>query len=109
IGLIALPDSPPVLLTMINTLTGMRIDLSSRKPIIANKTGGLSGKAIKPIAIRMINKVKRHVDLPIIEIGRASCRESARAWVDARSSQTKRRHSGGVSKPGVYARPERDR
>lgn len=56
-------------LTMINTLTGMRIDLSSRKPIIANKTGGLSGKAIKPIAIRMINEVKRHVDLPIIGMG----------------------------------------
>lgn len=56
-------------LTMINTLTGMRIDLDSRKPIIANQTGGLSGKAIKPIAIRMINEVKQHVNLPIIGMG----------------------------------------
>ena len=56
-------------LTMINTLTGMRIDLHTRKPIIANRTGGLSGAAVKPVAIRMINEVKRHVDLPIIGMG----------------------------------------
>lgn len=56
-------------LTMINTLTGMQINLQSRKPVIANKTGGLSGPAIKPIAIRMIYEVRQHVDLPIIGMG----------------------------------------
>lgn len=56
-------------LSMINTLTGMQIHLPSRKPLIANKTGGLSGAAIKPIAIRMIYEVKQHVDIPIIGMG----------------------------------------
>jgi dihydroorotate dehydrogenase (NAD+) catalytic subunit len=56
-------------LTMINTLLGMRIDVKSRKPVLANLTGGLSGPAIKPIAIRMIYQVSRAVDLPIIGMG----------------------------------------
>lgn len=56
-------------LTMINTLTGMRLDLQSKRPIIANKTGGLSGPAIKPIAIRMIYEVSQRVSIPIIGMG----------------------------------------
>ncbi|UOQ43110.1 dihydroorotate dehydrogenase [Halobacillus salinarum] len=56
-------------LSMINTLTGMRIDPKTRRPIIANKTGGLSGPAIKPVAIRMIYQVYEAVDLPIIGMG----------------------------------------
>jgi dihydroorotate dehydrogenase (NAD+) catalytic subunit len=56
-------------ITMINTLTGMRIDLKTRKPILANKTGGLSGPSIKPIAIKMIYEVSRAVDIPIIGMG----------------------------------------
>lgn len=56
-------------LTMINTLTGMQIHLPSKRPLIANKTGGLSGPAIKPIAIRMIYEVRQVVDLPIIGMG----------------------------------------
>ncbi|GGB45359.1 dihydroorotate dehydrogenase [Virgibacillus dakarensis] len=56
-------------LSMINTLTGMQIDLSSKRPLLANKTGGLSGQAIKPIAIRMIYEVKQHVSIPIIGMG----------------------------------------
>ncbi|HLR40432.1 MAG TPA: dihydroorotate dehydrogenase [Virgibacillus sp.] len=56
-------------LSMINTLTGMQIHLPSRKPLIANKTGGLSGAAIKPVAIRMVYEVKQHVDIPIIGMG----------------------------------------
>lgn len=56
-------------LSMINTLTGMQIHLPSKKPLIANKTGGLSGPAIKPIAIRMIYEVKQHVSIPIIGMG----------------------------------------
>src|SRR5690625_6104945 len=56
-------------LTMINTLTGMKIHLPNRRPLIANKTGGLSGAAIKPIAIRMIYEVKQQVSIPIIGMG----------------------------------------
>lgn len=56
-------------ITMINTLTGMRIDLKTRKPILANKTGGLSGPAIKPVAIRMIYEVTRAVNIPVIGMG----------------------------------------
>lgn len=56
-------------LTMINTLTGMQIHLPTRRPLIANKTGGLSGSAIKPIAIRMIYEVRQQVSLPIIGMG----------------------------------------
>lgn len=56
-------------LSMINTLLGMRIDLKTRKPIIANGTGGLSGPAIKPVAIRMIHQVSQAVDIPIIGMG----------------------------------------
>lgn len=56
-------------LSMINTLLGMRIDLKTKKPIIANKTGGLSGPAIKPVAIRMIYEVSQQVNIPIIGMG----------------------------------------
>ncbi|TFB23271.1 dihydroorotate dehydrogenase [Filobacillus milosensis] len=56
-------------LSMINTLTGMAIDKQTRKPLIANETGGLSGPAIKPIAIRMIHQVREQTDLPIIGMG----------------------------------------
>lgn len=55
--------------TMINTLLGMRIDLKTRKPILANQTGGLSGPAIKPVAIRLINQVANVSNLPIIGMG----------------------------------------
>lgn len=56
-------------LTMINTLLGMRIDVKTGRPILANGTGGLSGPAIKPIAIRMIYEVSQAVSLPIIGMG----------------------------------------
>jgi len=56
-------------LSMINTLLGMRIDLKTEAPILANKMGGLSGAAIKPIAIRMIYEVSQAVTIPIIGMG----------------------------------------
>lgn len=56
-------------LSMINTLLGMRIDLRTKQPILANKSGGLSGPAIKPVAIRMIYEVSRQVEIPIIGMG----------------------------------------
>ncbi len=56
-------------LTMINTLVGMRLNVKTGKPIIANRTGGLSGPAIKPVAIRMIYEVSQKVSIPIIGMG----------------------------------------
>ncbi len=56
-------------LTMINTLIGMRLDLKTGKPVLANKSGGLSGPAIKPVAIRMIYEVSQQVNIPIIGMG----------------------------------------
>ncbi|WP_017727238.1 dihydroorotate dehydrogenase [Halalkalibacterium ligniniphilum] len=56
-------------LSMINTLLGMRIDVKRRKPILANGAGGLSGPAIKPVAIRMIHQVSQAVSIPIIGMG----------------------------------------
>ena len=54
---------------MINTLLGMRIDLKTKKPIIANKMGGFSGPAIKPVALRMIYQVYDAVNIPILGMG----------------------------------------
>ncbi|KIL20856.1 Dihydroorotate dehydrogenase, catalytic subunit [Bacillus safensis] len=56
-------------LTMINTLIGMRLDLKTGKPILANKTGGLSGPAVKPVAVRMVHEVSQEVSIPIIGMG----------------------------------------
>lgn len=56
-------------LSLINTLIGMQIDLHHRKPVLANRTGGLSGPAIKPVAVRMVYEVAKAVDLPIIGMG----------------------------------------
>jgi dihydroorotate dehydrogenase (NAD+) catalytic subunit len=54
---------------MINTLLGMKLDLKTAKPILANRSGGLSGPAIKPVAIRMIYEVSQNVSIPIIGMG----------------------------------------
>ncbi len=56
-------------ITMINTLIGMRLDERTGKPVIANQTGGLSGPAVKPVAIRMVYEVSQATDLPIIGMG----------------------------------------
>lgn len=56
-------------ISMINTLMGMRIDLKTKKPVIANKSGGFSGPAIKPVALSMIYKVYETVKIPIIGMG----------------------------------------
>ena len=56
-------------ISMINTMLGMRIDLRTKKPIIANKMGGFSGPAIKPVALRMVYQVYEAVSIPIIGMG----------------------------------------
>ena len=55
--------------SLINTLLGMKIDVNTRKPVLANNTGGLSGPAIKPIAVRMVYQVSKAVKIPIMGMG----------------------------------------
>ena len=61
--------------TLVNTLYGMRIDIARRKPAIANKYGGYSGKAVFPIAMRIVNQVKNACKVPIMGCGGVSCAE----------------------------------
>ena len=61
--------------SLINTLLGMRIDLKKKKPLLANGTGGLSGSAILPLAVRMVYQVYKAVKIPIVGMGGVSCAE----------------------------------
>ncbi len=64
-------------LSLINTLTGMRIDIRTRRPILRNNTGGLSGPAVFPVAVRMVHEVYRAVKLPIVGMGGIATWEDA--------------------------------
>ena len=64
-------------LSLINTITGMKIDIHKRAFAVANKTGGLSGPAIKPVAVRMVYQVANAVKLPIIGMGGIMCADDA--------------------------------
>lgn len=55
--------------SLINTLLGMKIDINKRKPVLANNAGGLSGPAIKPVAVRMVYQVAQAVNIPILGMG----------------------------------------
>ena len=70
-------------LSLINTLTGMKIDIHRRSFAIANKTGGLSGPAIKPVAVRMVYQVANAVKLPIIGMGGIASAEDALEFIMA--------------------------
>ena len=63
--------------SLINTLTGMKIDINRRQFVIANKTGGVSGPAIHPIAVRMVYQVANAINLPIIGMGGIASAEDA--------------------------------
>ncbi|MDL2329677.1 dihydroorotate dehydrogenase [Desulfosarcina sp. OttesenSCG-928-A07] len=65
----AVEDAGADSLSVINTLTGMAVDLATRKPKLANITGGLSGPAIKPIALRMVFQVVHAVKIPVVGVG----------------------------------------
>jgi dihydroorotate dehydrogenase (NAD+) catalytic subunit len=73
----ACADADADALSLINTLTGMAIDLNKRRPLLANITGGLSGPAVKPVALRMVWQVARAVNLPVIGIGGITCATDA--------------------------------
>ena len=64
-------------LSLINTLTGMKIDIHRRTFALANKTGGLSGPAVKPVAVRMVYQAANAVKLPIIGMGGIATAEDA--------------------------------
>ena len=64
-------------LSLVNTITGMSIDIETRRPKLANITGGLSGPAIKPVALRMVWQVAQSVKIPVIGIGGIVCAEDA--------------------------------
>lgn len=64
-------------LSLINTLVGMRVDLRRKKPILANKTGGLSGPAVFPVALAMVYRVYEAVKIPLIGMGGISTAEDA--------------------------------
>lgn len=70
-------------LSLINTLTGMKIDIQKRKILLANQTGGMSGPAIKPVAVRMVYQVAKAVKLPIIGMGGIATAEDALEFIMA--------------------------
>ena len=70
-------------LSLINTLTGMKIDINRRAFAIANKTGGMSGPAVKPVAVRMVYQVANAVSLPIIGMGGIATAEDALDFIMA--------------------------
>ena len=63
--------------SLINTLTGMAIDIERRRPIIANNTGGVSGAGVKPVAVRMTYEAAQAVQIPVIGMGGITCAEDA--------------------------------
>ena len=73
-------------LVLINTLLGMRIDLKTGKPLIANTTGGLSGPAIRPVAVRMVYQCAKAVNIPIIGVGGITCAEDVLEFLYAGAS-----------------------
>ncbi|MFC2400830.1 MAG: dihydroorotate dehydrogenase [Streptococcus sobrinus] len=73
----AVEDAGATGFTMINTLVGMRFNLQSRKPIIANGTGGMSGPAVFPVALKLIRQVAQNSKLPIIGMGGVDSAEAA--------------------------------
>lgn len=73
-------------ITMINTLTGMRLDLKTGRPVLANGTGGLSGPSVKPVAIRMVYEVHRTVKIPIIGMGGITSSEDVLEFLYAGAS-----------------------
>ena len=69
--------------SLINTITGMKIDINKRTFALANKTGGMSGPAIKPVAVRMVYQVANAVSLPIIGMGGIATAEDALEFIMA--------------------------
>jgi len=68
-------------ISLINTITGMKIDVDRRKFVLANKTGGLSGPAIRPVAVRMVYEASHAVSIPVIGMGGITCANDALEFI----------------------------
>lgn len=90
-------------LSLINTITGMRIDVKKRAFCVANKTGGLSGPAIKPVALRMVWQTCRAVNIPVIGMGGIQTAEDALEFIMAGAAAVA---VGTANFRNPYAMPE---
>ncbi len=90
-------------LSLVNTFTGMAIDIEKRRPIIANNTGGVSGSGIKPIAVRMVYEAVHAVNIPVIGMGGISTAEDA---IEFMMSGAKAVQVGTANFANPYAMPE---
>lgn len=82
----AVEDAGADAVSLINTLTGMVIDVESRRPMLANVTGGLSGPAVRPVAVRMVYQVAGAVSIPVIGLGGIFCARDALEFIIAGAS-----------------------
>lgn len=73
----AAEDAGTDALSLINTLLGMKIDIHRQRPVLGNVTGGLSGPAVRPVAVRMVYETARAVQVPIIGMGGITCADDA--------------------------------
>jgi dihydroorotate dehydrogenase (NAD+) catalytic subunit len=83
---VAVEEAGADCISMINTLVGMTIDPRSRRPVLANVTGGLSGPAIRPLALRLVYSVAQAVRIPIVGIGGITCTDDALQFLLAGAS-----------------------
>lgn len=88
-------------ISLINTLQAMRIDIHRRKPVLANVTGGLSGPAIFPVALRMVNQVRKAVTVPVIGMGGISSAEDIIEMVMA-GADAVQIGAAGLRNPWIY-------
>ena len=89
-------------ISLVNTFTGMAVDLEKRRPVIANNTGGVSGAGIKPIAVRMVYEASHSVNIPVIGMGGIMTGEDA---VEFMMAGAKAVQVGTVNFADVYAMP----
>ncbi len=82
----AVEDAGADAVSLINTLTGMKIDINKQTFAVANKTAGLSGPAIKPVAVRMVYQVANAVKIPVIGMGGITCADDALEFILAGAS-----------------------
>lgn len=90
-------------LSLINTILGMVIDTETRRPVLGNIMGGLSGPAVKPIAVRMVYQVSKAVNIPVVGMGGISCGKDAVEFMLAGASAVMIGTAGFVD-PGVWIR-----
>ncbi|MDP9378860.1 MAG: dihydroorotate dehydrogenase [Chloroflexota bacterium] len=90
----AVEDAGADAVSLVNTLTGMVIDTASRRPVLGNRTGGLSGPAIRPVAVRMVWEVAQSVDVPVIGLGGITRADDALQFIMAGASAVQVGSSG---------------